>query len=62
MPAPSVGVARPNKILPKAKKTKPAGGIKPIKNSYQTLAIFFGRSEAGNTGPSLGFKKHLNVV
>ena len=35
-PAASVGVAKPNKILPSEAKTKAAGGTKPIKNSFQT--------------------------
>ena len=35
-PAASVGVAKPNKILPKAAKTNAAGGTKPRKNSIQT--------------------------
>ena len=56
IPAPSVGVARPNRILPSAKKTKPAGGINPIINSYQTLAILVGCSFAGKTGPSFGLR------
>ena len=56
IPAPSVGVARPNRILPNAKKTNPAGGISPIINSYQTLAILVGCSFAGKTGPSFGFR------
>ena len=56
IPAPSVGVAKPNNILPSAKNTNAAGGTNPIKNSYQTLPIFFGLSLAGKTGPSFGFK------
>ena len=62
IPAPSVGVARPNKILPKAKNTNAAGGTKPIKNSIHTLPILVGLSLAGSTGPNFGFRKHLSVV
>ena len=39
-----------------AKKTNPAGGISPIINSYQTLAILVGCSFTGKTGPSFGFR------
>jgi NAD(P)-dependent dehydrogenase (short-subunit alcohol dehydrogenase family) len=38
-PAASVGVAKPNKILPSEANTKAAGGTKPIKNSTQTSFI-----------------------
>ena len=34
-PAPSVGVAQPNRIEPSAKATSAEGGTSPMKNSYQ---------------------------
>ena len=56
IPAPSVGVAKPNNILPRAKNTNPAGGTNPKKNSTQTLPILFGCIFFGKIGPSFGSK------
>ena len=56
IPAPSVGVAKPNNILPRAKNTNPAGGTNPKKNSTQTLPILFGCILFGKIGPSFGSK------
>ena len=61
-PAASVGVANPNKILPRAAKTKAAGGTKPKKNSIQTNFMLLALISTGNGGPSSGFIQHLIVV
>ena len=61
-PAASVGVAKPNKILPNAAKTKAAGGTNPKKNSIQTSFMLAALISSGITGPSLGFIMHLIVV
>ena len=54
--------AKPNKILPRAAKTKAAGGTKPKKNSIQTTFILLALISSGSGGPSSGLIQHLNVV
>ena len=61
-PAASVGVAKPNKILPSAAKTNAAGGTSPKKNSIQTCFMLVALSSGGNTGPNFGLIIHLTVV
>ena len=60
--AASVGVAKPNKILPKAAKTKAAGGTNPRKNSTHTSFMLAARISSGRTGPNFGLIIHLIVV
>ena len=50
-PAASVGVAKPNNILPSAANTNAAGGTKPRKNSIQTCFILVALISSGKTGP-----------
>ena len=61
-PAASVGVAKPNKILPNAANTNAAGGTKPKKNSIQTSFMLAALISTGITGPSFGLIIHLIVV
>ena len=61
-PAASVGVAKPNKILPSAAKTSAAGGTKPKKNSIQTFVMLVALMSLGKGGPSFGSIMHLIVV
>ena len=61
-PAASVGVAKPNNILPSAANTKAAGGTNPRKNSIQTAFMLFALSSQVTVGPNLGFIIHLTVV
>ena len=61
-PAASVGVAKPNKILPSAAKTNAAGGTNPKKNSTQTSFMLVALNSGGSTGPKLGSIQHLIVV
>ena len=61
-PAASVGVAKPNNILPNAAKTRAAGGTKPKKNSIQTSFMLAALISSGITGPNFGFIMHLIVV
>lgn len=52
--APSVGVARPNTMLPSAASTSTAGGTRPWKNCTHTSRMFAGCSSIGSAGPSAG--------
>ena len=61
-PAASVGVANPNKILPKAAKTNAAGGTNPRKNSIHTSFMLVALMSSGKTGPNFGLIMHLIVV
>ena len=61
-PAASVGVAKPNKILPSAAKTNAAGGTKPRRNSIQTSFILVARISTGSTGPKLGSNQQRIVI
>ncbi len=62
IPAASVGVAKPNSILPNAAKTNAAGGTSPKKNSIQTALMLVALNSSGKTGPKLGSIQHLIVV
>ena len=55
-------VANPNNILPKAAKTKAAGGTNPRKNSIQTSFMLAALISSGKTGPNFGLIMHLIVV
>ncbi len=57
MPAPSVGVAQPDRIEPSAKAIRIVGGTSPRKNSRQTCARLSGIMSSGSGGPSLGFSQ-----
>ena len=57
-PAPSVGVAKPKRMLPNAANTKNAGGTNPRKNSRHTSAMLAARSSSGIAGPKDGLIKH----
>ena len=57
-----MGVANPNKILPRAAKTNAAGGTNPKKNSIQTSFMLVGLISLGRIGPSVGSIIHLIVV
>ena len=52
--APSVGVAKPKRMLPSEASTSTAGGTSPCRNSFSTAIFDAACSASGNAGPSDG--------
>ncbi len=60
--APSVGVAKPKMMLPRAAKTRAAGGTRPLMNSIQAALRSVARSSSGSIGARDGFKRQRIMV
>ena len=52
--APSVGVAKPNRMLPSDASTSTAGGTSPWRNSLRIAIFDAACSASGSAGPSAG--------